>query len=614
MEETIFTKFPVSQLNLTSLIYQSRQSNGVINQDFKRYRVFCSNKVKNLRKQLKLKSLKQTDDKLANIFYLFDNQPEFMLKDYKFLHLILFECERSWAYSMEIKALTDFDIRKRYHMFGKLKKTAKYAELLGKFSFEALKNSLINKQCFEEVKAYWLTSLGLHLFERQCWESALKHLQQAHDSYTNLIPNDPSASTQTEVYRAMLKEIDPNIRFCSYRIEQGFDDEEENEVCKFELDHNQALNKIEQFSQEAKSIETKVEAEESGLNQTFNWWGNTLFVSNFNLCKILNSIQVEFNHRQTDISKVKHLITQLVTASQLAKSIITSFQQSGSTNASGSTQIPKEFRQLLNMVQSRLFFSQASLLLLTNRIYLNGNSDKFSYKGDYQKFLQTLKLVKNQLINITNLSEYQHDSSMGNFIQIQLNYLKALYFFGQAKLKNLEGKLSLSYNIFKEVEITLEEVKADFESLKSYGITIDNPLDYFINSNDVDYLINSTKFELLQILSNYTLLQSQSESKVLQDLENLSLRESIKASTIENLHQIPQYQLISSENSSQTRVEPPLVRLPPSCKPIPAKPTLFDVAYQFTDSSSLSLEDRLNNRVNNAQSSGLVGGFLSKFF
>jgi hypothetical protein len=53
---------------------------------------------------------------------------------------------------MEIKALTDFDIRKRYHMFGKLKKTTKYAELLGKFSFEALKNSLINKQCFEEVK------------------------------------------------------------------------------------------------------------------------------------------------------------------------------------------------------------------------------------------------------------------------------------------------------------------------------------------------------------------------------------------------------------------------------------------------------------------------------
>jgi hypothetical protein len=38
MEETNFTKFPVSQLNLTSLIYQSRQSNGVINQDFKRYR------------------------------------------------------------------------------------------------------------------------------------------------------------------------------------------------------------------------------------------------------------------------------------------------------------------------------------------------------------------------------------------------------------------------------------------------------------------------------------------------------------------------------------------------------------------------------------------------
>jgi hypothetical protein len=51
----------------------------------------------------------------------------------------------------------------------------------------------------------------------------------------------------------MLKEIDPNIRFCAYRIEQGFDDEEEErEVCKFELDHNQVLDKVEQFSQEAK--------------------------------------------------------------------------------------------------------------------------------------------------------------------------------------------------------------------------------------------------------------------------------------------------------------------------------------------------------------------------
>jgi hypothetical protein len=167
---------------------------------------------------------------------------------------------------------------------------------------------------------------------------------------------------------------------------------------------------------------------------------------------------------------------------------------------------------------------------------LNENGDKFNYNGDYQKFLQTLKLVKNQLINITNLSEYQHDSSMGNFIQIQLNYLKALYFFGQAKLKNFEGKLSLSYNIFKEVEITLEEVKTDFESLKSYGITIDSPLDYFVNSSDVDCLINSTKFELLQILSNYTLLQSQNESKVLQDLENLSLRESIKVISFFNTY------------------------------------------------------------------------------
>lgn len=53
-----------------------------------------------------------------------------MLLTFRFLHLPLFNAERSWYYAMQLKSEANTEPRKKFHMLSKIKKAVSFAEEL----------------------------------------------------------------------------------------------------------------------------------------------------------------------------------------------------------------------------------------------------------------------------------------------------------------------------------------------------------------------------------------------------------------------------------------------------------------------------------------------------
>ena len=48
----------------------------------------------------------------------------------RFLHVVIFEAERCWAYAMQLKDLANTEPRRQHHKMKRLKKAVKHAETL----------------------------------------------------------------------------------------------------------------------------------------------------------------------------------------------------------------------------------------------------------------------------------------------------------------------------------------------------------------------------------------------------------------------------------------------------------------------------------------------------
>lgn len=72
--------------------------NGLRHNDYSRYHKYCTNKLKTLKKSLKLSAVQTKTKK----FELIAIKPEIIEND-KYFYIVFLNCERSWAYSMSLK-------------------------------------------------------------------------------------------------------------------------------------------------------------------------------------------------------------------------------------------------------------------------------------------------------------------------------------------------------------------------------------------------------------------------------------------------------------------------------------------------------------------------------
>ncbi|GAA5908471.1 hypothetical protein JCM8208_006206, partial [Rhodotorula glutinis] len=206
-----------SQLNfpLLKLVSDARSTYGLRHRDFDRYRSHCVAKVHHLRKSL---GLGQTQGK-SRKYQSKPVQADKVTSD-KHLQIVLFNAERCWAHSQQLKSTLDDPATPpaTKHLFAKrlTKASSHAAELLALVQSPGLASRL-SAAHIVQVQAYALVQRGTVAFERNKHADGLAALSAAFEVLARLAETAPSA-TDEALANEVMDEVEPMLRFCAYRL------------------------------------------------------------------------------------------------------------------------------------------------------------------------------------------------------------------------------------------------------------------------------------------------------------------------------------------------------------------------------------------------------------
>uniref|UniRef100_A0A3B4DGH0 Signal recognition particle subunit SRP68 n=1 Tax=Pygocentrus nattereri TaxID=42514 RepID=A0A3B4DGH0_PYGNA len=202
-------KDPVARLkgslHLLQIIKDSQQQHGLRHGDYQRYRGYCSRRLRRLRKTLGFK--------MGNRYkYSGKKVTVEMVRDNRYLLLVVMEAERAWSYAMQLKQEANTEPRKRFHLMARLRKAAKHGEQLERLC----ESPRVDAKTKLEAQAYTAYLTGMVQFELQEWKAAMEAFNKCKTIYEKLA----SAFTEEQavLYHQRVEEISPNIRYCAYNI------------------------------------------------------------------------------------------------------------------------------------------------------------------------------------------------------------------------------------------------------------------------------------------------------------------------------------------------------------------------------------------------------------
>uniref|UniRef100_A0A3B4DEX2 Signal recognition particle subunit SRP68 n=1 Tax=Pygocentrus nattereri TaxID=42514 RepID=A0A3B4DEX2_PYGNA len=187
------------------IIKDSQQQHGLRHGDYQRYRGYCSRRLRRLRKTLGFK--------MGNRYkYSGKKVTVEMVRDNRYLLLVVMEAERAWSYAMQLKQEANTEPRKRFHLMARLRKAAKHGEQLERLC----ESPRVDAKTKLEAQAYTAYLTGMVQFELQEWKAAMEAFNKCKTIYEKLA----SAFTEEQavLYHQRVEEISPNIRYCAYNI------------------------------------------------------------------------------------------------------------------------------------------------------------------------------------------------------------------------------------------------------------------------------------------------------------------------------------------------------------------------------------------------------------
>ncbi|GAA5842003.1 hypothetical protein JCM9279_002753 [Rhodotorula babjevae] len=200
---------------LLKLVSDSRSTYGLRHRDFDRYRSHCVAKVHHLRKSV---GLGQTQGK-SRKYQSKPVQADKVTSD-KHLQIVLFDAERCWAHSQQLKSTLDDPATPpaTKHLFAKrlTKASSHAANLLALVQSPDLASRL-SAAHVAQVQAYALVQRGTVAFERGKHADGLAALSSAFEVLGRIAETAPSA-TDEALANELMDEVEPMLRFCAYRL------------------------------------------------------------------------------------------------------------------------------------------------------------------------------------------------------------------------------------------------------------------------------------------------------------------------------------------------------------------------------------------------------------
>uniref|UniRef100_A0AAG5CNY2 Signal recognition particle subunit SRP68 n=1 Tax=Anopheles atroparvus TaxID=41427 RepID=A0AAG5CNY2_ANOAO len=582
VEETGDVTVKVFTVEILRVIKDMQLQHGLRHGDYQRYRGYCSRRVKRLRKTLNLpqgdrRHYKKRDVTLVNL--------ERTDSDERFLHIPLMLAERAWSYAMQLRQESNTELRKRFHLIEKLRKSCVYALQLQ----ELCGSDRCDARTKLEAEAYSAWIHGSLHFELKLWQSAAENLKKAQVIYENLAQAMPEE--EQTVYRAKVEELKPSLRYCAYNVGES----SVNDLLEMRGQAGLLGNLSHLVAQ------TKAESMEAF--QMTEWRGRSVTVRPEKVRLFLLSIQElgkSIEKAKDFPAKIELLESVLLDCKDAIAAIKDEIKQDpklrqSSTEAGSGGLIGIQYL-LAYMSYTRLKLTLDRNLLLVAQAKLTlddpNTAAKTQQAGKKTKPQDLSRLYEIILQNVTEMQQLSGMETDGSY---------------QAEMESL----ALSFRAFRcyYIAITLVAMKrwreavAMYERSKKYAteaVAAKTPCTDFDVRDELKQLIatiEGCKFSA----HAYSVLEDDNAD------DTVLFGKSQKSSK-------PLYERLShyKEDASLNSRNPNVFKLVPEMEPIPAKPLFFDLALNFVEFPSL--EDNIEQKTAGKGTTAGMSGFVKGLF
>mmetsp|Transcript_19045 Transcript_19045/g.31202 ORF Transcript_19045/g.31202 Transcript_19045/m.31202 type:complete len:622 (+) Transcript_19045:59-1924(+) len=607
METTVAPIAPLS-VDVLDLVKASQAQNGLRHSDYKRYRQYCSRRLRRIRASLHLPQGKgRFLKKIAALDAVSENR-----------HLLipLTQAERAWAHAMDLKQLQSVaganmsDMirrRRRFHILRKLSKAAKHA-----LELEELSAKRGDARTALDAQAYSATMSGDMLLEREKWKEARHLFLRARAIYLQL--GQVGDASQQRLYQDRVEKLDTSIRYCKYNLERSGAEEEDIDMDASkeggEIYFKAMQRKLEDGGEIDLVLQSKLEnvIEESRKKQAetiqdVTWRGTKVPVRNdqVRVCLVsTNDYETELQREEKQERKLavydlmfiqledakKHIRNDLLRlASSSVEAVARPVEQQNASAAALNSLLAYVNELLIRKTIDRnmlLIKEQESKLL---RQAESGQSKKAARPDDLIRLYETVLQNVNELRNIPG---FEKDPAFKMEVTTKSLLFRALrcFYMGEAYAGAEKwSEAVVLYDLAKQHATTCNT------NLKE-NVFVDQSL-----SDRATKLINTVKAQRClshaqAVLGIDVELLKTVDSKV----EGISLKGDQSKGLLPVINSYDSGAAIIESffsSSSAEKESAKLVEFPPALEPVPCKPILFDLAYDYIEYPTTEIASRV---------------------
>ncbi|KAI8635959.1 hypothetical protein BD408DRAFT_426909 [Parasitella parasitica] len=572
MDTTTSSSSAPMSVDVLGLINESRMTYGLRHQDYQRYREYCTNRIRRLRQILKLT---QSNNKTSNVRKPFPQE----FNDARFLHLGVYESERAWAFAMELKqeGANSMETRHRHHLIKRLKRASQHAQALSTQSQE----QSVDFRTVLDIKAYASLMKGYLCFEQQQWQEAMGQFIESRAVYEKFAKTNSTAEQEALCYSA-IDDIDPNIRFCAYKL-QSSDGQDINGIIGKHQNPS-----MEQLKEQLAKIGEDKSSKHQSL-KTLTWRDKEFTIKNQTLAQaVLKAQDARASIQTSDASAFDAVLSAWTEADKFAKKALKEDNEAtAKVTSSKSAKATEDLNNLFTYIEYNLFGSS-----IERNVCLVESAEK--------KPQQAVKLYDDILKNIEYIWELPHvkdDMSLDGELNVLSLFYKGCRCVQVASAYNDMKKTPESLAIYQKGQTYVVQAKQALSQIRSFA------QDALLKVNDGDLgdleqriRSGTWKSRAAWYLENGS--GDSDEQQVSQKMQQLDL--STAETLLEHLDDYPSS--ISPEN---------LVDFPPKFQPVACKPFYFDLAANFVKYPDESLAARTGKSAGGS-GSGFWGIFGRK--
>ncbi|KAJ2963429.1 hypothetical protein NQZ79_g1551 [Umbelopsis isabellina] len=547
-------------LDVLNVTNESRQTYGLRHQDYERYRQYCSQHLRRLRK-----ALGQAHSS-ANKPYQKKELPE-EITDSRYLHLLLFQSERAWAYAMELKTESSTESRRHFHIVNRLRRAAQNASQLSKVA----EQHSAEKRTQLDVKAYAALMHGYLKFEEQKWQEALDHYAAARTIYETLAK--ASNAHQETLCHSTIDEIDPSMRYCAHMLRSsgGSSQQDIDDIVSGMRNKSSApgMDLLEAQLAEVAAQSRQRRAQEM---TSISWRHKTVELRNENLAvSILKAQETGQDDSAKDVDRFDEVLAVWAEAEKAAKKAIKDDEEAtAKAKSSKSAETTENLRFCYTYAAYNLYARsiQRNLLLAKGIETQNGRPQDI------------VKLYDDILKNVDSINELptiQNDHIFQQEVEIQSYFYKAwrcIYvadaYSSLARYAEALGLCDLAFNYISQARASLQQINPQNDD----GLIV-------IDEKELQTADQTIRGRKCKSHAAWYMEQGEKTDDVQNKMDEMSLDEIDEVALIKRLDTYP--------SSMTAKRVPHLIDFPPQFEPIPMKPMLFDLALNHVEyPSSLS--------------------------